>query len=38
MKSRTRSSTAVQVDRIEMGIKNVVSSRSKMLKPSTPMK
>ena len=36
MNSLTRSSTAVQVDRIEIGVKKVVSSTSRMLSPSTP--
>jgi hypothetical protein len=36
MKSLTRSSTAVQVERIEMGVKKVVSNTSRMLIPSTP--
>ena len=37
MKSLTRSSTADQVDRIEMGVSRVVSITSRMLSPSTPM-
>ena len=37
MKSLTRSSTAVQVERMEMGDRKVVSRTSRMLKPSTPM-
>ena len=37
MKSFTRSSTAVHVDRIESGVRKVVSSTSRMLRPSTPI-
>ena len=37
MNSLTRSSMAVQVERIEIGEMKVVSSKSRMLKPSTPM-
>ena len=37
MKSLTRSSTAVQVERMEIGVRKVVSRTSRMLRPSTPM-
>src|SRR5512135_3819430 len=38
MKSFTRSCTAVQVERMEIGVSRVVSSTSRMLRPSTPRK
>src|SRR5450759_2333680 len=37
MKSLTRSSMAVQVERMEMGERKVVNRTSRMLRPSTPM-
>src|SRR5215204_4595776 len=36
MKSLTRSSTAVQVEKMEIGVRNAVSKTSRMLKPSKP--
>src|SRR5215207_3365406 len=38
MKSLTRSSTAVQVERMEIGVRKPVSNTSRMLNPSTPRK